>query len=150
MIQALLNNSINAKVKLSIPLIANYLQQGHKQADIARSCNITPGAVTHYIKKHYDKLVPLLDNSDKLLALKSKHIANQATDHINTILEINEFNKKDLVVLSTTAGIQIEKYRLLSDKSTQNVSVATLDARIDDRKKSREVLQERLRDMTGG
>jgi len=119
------------KIELTVPIIANLMAQGHRQVDIARICNVSRSSVSGYIKRHYDKLVPLFDNSDRILALKSKHIANQALEKIeNIISSTNDFNKKDLVGLNITAGTQIDKYRLLSDKSTSNVSIDAVQADI--------------------
>ena len=35
-----LENLTNVKVKLSVPLIASYIDKGYTQADIARICNV--------------------------------------------------------------------------------------------------------------
>jgi hypothetical protein len=53
--------------------------------------------------------------------MMSKHIATKAKERIDNILTVDTFNKKDLVPLNIVAGTQIDKYRLLADKSTENV-----------------------------
>ncbi len=109
------------KVKLNVPLIASYLSRGVRQADIARVCNVSPQAINSYIKTHYDELAPLVDDGN-ILIMKSMHIASKAQENIITILD-NAPEKKDLFALNAVSGTHIDKYRLLSNKSTENVSV---------------------------
>jgi predicted DNA-binding protein YlxM (UPF0122 family) len=137
------------KIKLSVPLISAYLAKGHIPADIARACNVSDQAVSKYIKKHYDELAPLVDTTDKLLAMQSKHLANKAQEKIEDILKVDSFNKKDLVPLNIVSGTHIDKYRLLSDKSTSNVSVEALDARIEDRDKRIIEVEARIKALVG-
>ena len=118
------------KVKLSVPLIASFITKQYRQVDIAKACNVSDQAISSYIKRHYDQLLPLIDSSDGLSAMMSKHIASKAKTEINNILDIDTFNKKDLVALNIVAGTQIDKYRLLSDRSTSNVSVSAVDGNI--------------------
>ena len=118
------------KVKLSVPLIASFITKQYRQVDIAKACNVSDQAISSYIKRHYDQLLPLIDSSDGLSAMMSKHIASKAKVEINNILDIDTFNKKDLVALNIVAGTQIDKYRLLSDRSTSNVSVSAVDSNI--------------------
>ena len=129
MIQSLEKLS-ETKVKLSVPLIASFITKQYRQVDIAKACNVSDQAISSYIKRHYDQLLPLIDSSDGLSAMMSKHIASKAKVEINNILDIDTFNKKDLVALNIVAGTQIDKYRLLSDKSTENVSIDAIDGNI--------------------
>ncbi len=138
------------KAPLSVPLIASYLSKHYKPADIARACNVSNEAVSRYIKRHYDELAPLVDSTDGILAMRSKHLANKAQGKIEDILEVDTFNKKDLVPLNIISGTHIDKYRLLSDKSTQNVSIDAVHTRIEDRQKRREELLAELNKVTGG
>ena len=87
----------NVKVKLSVPLIASYLDKGYTQANIARICNVSYQAVSDYIKRHYDELAPLVDTTDGILAMRSKHLANKAQEKIEGILEVDNFNKRERV-----------------------------------------------------
>ncbi len=148
MIQTL-ENLTKIKVKLSVPLIASYLNKEATQADIARASKISPQAVNDYIKRHYNELAPLVDTADNILAMRSKHLANKAQEKMEGILELDKFNKKDLVPLNIVSGTHIDKYRLLSDKSTQNVSAEVLHTRIEDRRKYLEELKEARITMTG-
>ena len=109
------------KVKLSVPLVASYLSRGIRQADIARICNVSPQAVNDYIKRHSDQLAPLIDGED-ILIMKAKHIASKAQENIITILDDTP-EKKDMIALNAISGTHIDKYRLLSDKSTSNISI---------------------------
>ncbi len=137
------------KVKLSVPLIASFITKRYRQSDIARACNVSDQAVSSYIKKHYEELLPLVDTSDGLSAMMSKHIATKAKERIDNILTVDTFNKKDLVALNITAGTQIDKYRLLSDKSTSNVSIDTIDAEINELTEREKELEAQLRELEG-
>jgi len=133
------------KVKLSVPLIASFIAKRYRQSDIAKACNVSDQAVSSYIKAHYEELLPLVDTSDGLSAMMSKHIATKAKEKIDNILTVDKFDKKDLVALNITAGTQIDKYRLLSDKSTQNFSIDAIQTRREDRaKRIAELKAERL------
>ncbi len=137
------------KVKLSVPLIASFITKQYRQVDIAKACNVSDQAVSSYIKKHYAELLPLVDTSDGLSAMMSKHIATKAKERIDNILTVDTFNKKDLVALNITAGTQIDKYRLLSDKSTSNVSIDTIDADINELTEREKELEAQLKELEG-
>ena len=137
------------KVKLSVPLIASFITKQYRQVDIAKACNVSDQAISSYIKRHYDQLLPLIDSSDGLSAMMSKHIASKAKTEINNILDIDTFNKKDLVALNIVAGTQIDKYRLLSDRSTSNVSVSAVDSNIKECDRAIIEAEARLDKLTG-
>ena len=137
------------KVKLSVPLIASFITKRYRQVDIAKACNVSDQAISSYIKRHYDQLLPLIDSSDGLSAMMSKHIASKAKTEINNILDIDTFNKKDLVALNIVAGTQIDKYRLLSDKSTENVSIGAIDGNIKEQDQAIIEAEARLEQLTG-
>ena len=137
------------KVKLSVPLIASFITKQYRQVDIAKACNVSDQAISSYIKRHYDQLLPLIDSSDGLSAMMSKHIASKAKTEINNILDIDTFNKKDLVALNIVAGTQIDKYRLLSDRSTSNVSVSAVDGNIRECDQAIIEAEARLEQLTG-
>ena len=138
------------KVKLSVPLIASFIAKQYRQVDIARACNVSDQAVSSYIKKHYEELLPLVDTSDGLSAMMSKHIATKAKERIDNILTVDTFNKKDIVPLNIVAGTQIDKYRLLSDKSTKNVSIDAIDGNIVDCDRAIQKAKARIKKLTGG
>ena len=137
------------KVKLSVPLIASFITKQYRQVDIAKACNVSDQAISSYIKRHYDQLLPLIDSSDGLSAMMSKHIASKAKVEINNILDIDTFNKKDLVALNIVAGTQIDKYRLLSDRSTSIVSVSAVDSNIKECDQAIIEAEARLDKLTG-
>ncbi len=129
MIQSL-DNIDSCKVKLSVPLVASYLSRGVRQADIARACNVSPQAINSYIKSHYNELAPLVDDGN-ILIMKAKHIASKAQENIIVVLdEVPE--KKDLFALNAVSGTHTDKYRLLSDRSTSNISVDQAYANIEE------------------
>ena len=90
----------------------------------------------------------MIDTSDSILAIKSKHIAVKAQERI--LKHLNQSEKKDLFALNAISGTHIDKMRLLSDKSTQNVSIDAIHTRIEDRQKRREELLAELNEVTGG
>jgi len=108
----------NFKVKLSVPLIAAYLKQGKKQTDIATACNVSDQAVSDYIKRHNDKLLPLVEPTDTYLATKSLHVANMAMDNLSKLLD-SPPNKKELIALNAISGTHTDKYLTLSGKPTE-------------------------------
>jgi len=147
-----LNNPVESlrdyKVKLTVPLVSKLLLEGKRQADIATVTNNTAQNVSIFIKRNYDAITTIIDPDDRLLAFKSKEIASKATDLISNILTVDKFTRKDLVSLNITAGTQIDKYRLLSNKSTSNVSIARIDADLDDLDKQEQELTARLKEIS--
>ena len=112
MLQGLENLEPKHKVKLSVPLIASYLARGVKRTKIAEICNVSFQAVYDYCDRHYEELAPLIDTSDSILAIKSKHIAVKAQERI--LKHLNKSEKKDLFALNAISGTHIDKMRLLS------------------------------------
>ncbi len=135
------------KVKLNVPLVASYLSRGVRQADIARVCNVSPQAINSYIKTHYDELAPLVDNGN-ILIMKAKHIASKAQENIITILD-EAPEKKDLFALNAVSGTHIDKYRLLSQKSTSNISIDQVNTNLKEIRAREAVLQARLKEIRG-
>ncbi len=149
MIQTL-ENLPKIRVKLTVPLVASYLSKGYRITDIAKICNQAHQWVSEFISKRYVELMPLLDNEDVIAAMQAKYISQRARNELENVFDTcNDFTKKDLIPLTAVSDRHTQQYRLLSDKSTQTVSIATLDARIEDRQKRREELQKRLKEMTG-
>ena len=123
-------------VKMTVPLIASFLAKQQRVTDIANTLNQDHSNVSKYIKRHYDKLIPLIDTGDGLSALQSKYIAQRAKDKIDNIFDSPEaFTKKDLIPLTAVSDRHTQQYRLLSDKSTENVSVDAIQGRRTDRSK---------------
>jgi hypothetical protein len=146
----------NFRIKPTVPFIGSYLRRGYTQAQIARISNNSPQCINNFIKRHYDELAPLVDDTDNIMTVKAKHIASKAQDKINDILAVDKFDKKDLVPLNIVSGTHTDKYRLLSDKSTQNVSMAVNDANIAAQDKynkvqaeANEVIRQKLLELTG-
>ncbi|MBT6053015.1 MAG: hypothetical protein HOG49_39950 [Candidatus Scalindua sp.] len=148
MIQGLENLETTHKVKLSVPLVASYLARGIKRTQIAKLCNISNAAVYDYCDRHYEELAPLIDTSDGIMAMKSKHIAEKAQERI--LKHLKDSEKKDLFALNAISGTHIDKMRLLSDKSTQNISMETLNASSQELKIRREELLSRLSTLKRG
>ncbi len=89
----------------------------------------------------------MIDTSDGILAIKSKHIAVKAQGQI--LKHLSKSEKKDLFALNAISGTHIDKFRLLSDKSTQNVSIDAVHTDIKELEDRERVLQERLKELTG-
>lgn len=137
-------------VRMTIPIIASLLAKQQRITDIANVLNQDIGNVSNYIKTNYDKLAPLIDNQDVLAAMHSKYIAQRAKDKIDDIFNSQEaFSKKDLIPLTAVSDRHTQQYRLLSDKSTQNVTVASMDASLDDLDKREKDILARLEKNTG-
>ena len=148
MLQGLENLETKHKVKLTVPLVASYLARGVKRNKIAEICNVSFQAVYDYCDRHYEELAPLIDTSDSILAIKSKHIAVKAQERI--LKHLNQSEKKDLFALNAISGTHIDKMRLLSDKSTSNVSIASIDANLDDLTRQEKELEAKLKLLDDG
>ncbi len=138
---------INLKTKLSVDSINALLLRNLSLTQIANLHQVTVSAVSHYIKAHNDQIIYDKENRDLLLTAKTDRIVNQGFDHINDILSTQEFSKKDLSQLSMSTGIMFDKMRLLQNKSSNNVSIATVDGNMKERQSQREALQAELADM---
>ena len=148
MIQELENLETKHKVKLTVPLVASYLARGVKRTKIAALCNISNQAVYDYCDRHYEELAPLIDISDSIMAMKSKHIAEKAQKRI--LIHLDESEKKDLFALNAISGTHIDKYRLLSGESTENVSVHTDKQEINDLAAQEKVLEAKIKSIRSG
>ena len=142
MVNALENIETKHKVKLTRPLVASYLARGVKRTKIAEICNISNAAVYDYCDRHYEDLAPLIDTSDGIMAMKSKHIAEKAQGRL--LKHLKDTEKKDLFALNAVSGTHIDKYRLLSDKSTQNISIDQVRTNLADLRDRKAVLQARI------
>ena len=154
MIQGLENLETNHKVKLTVPLVASYLARGVKRTKIAELCNVSFQAVYDYCDRHYEELAPLIDTSDGILAIKSKHIAVKAQERL--LKHLSKSEKKDLFALNAISGTHIDKYRLLSNKSSINISMDVNDANMADQaranneqRQANEAMVQRLAELTG-
>ncbi len=135
------------KVKLSVPLIASYLKRGISRTKIAEICNVSHQAVYNYCDRHYDELAPLIDTTDSLFALQSKHIARKAQERL--LLHLKDTEKKDLFALNAISGTHVDKYRLLSDKSTANVSIDAVRTDLKEVEARLKELKARRKQVTG-
>ncbi len=115
MIQVRENLETNHKIKLTVPLVASYLARGVKRTKIA--------TVYDYCDRHYEELAPLIDTSDGIMAMKSKHIAEKPQERI--LVHLKDSEKKDLFALNTISGTHVDKMKLLQGKPTQVFSVAS-------------------------
>ena len=147
MIQGLENLETTHKVKLTVPLVASYLARGVKRTKIAALCNISNQAVYDYCDRHYEELAPLIDISDSIMAMKSKHIAEKAQKRI--LIHLDESEKKDLFALNAISGTHVEKYRLMSDKSTSSVSIDVLLADVKELDARERLLEAKIATMRG-
>lgn len=151
-----LDNVQKCTTRLTIDLVNSLLLRNYNKADIGRLCNLHHTTVGRFIKRHYNKIAPVVDQDNTLLIAKSKRIVNQGFDHINTIMQHSEFNKKDMVQLSITTGTIFDKLRLLQGESTQNVGMAVVETNITDQTKANEaqakandVLRAKINGLTG-
>ena len=129
--------------RLSIPGVAALLQKQYSQVTIARYFSVTPQAVNQYIDRHRDKLEPFLDH-DAVLAAKMQVVAHEIIDSID-FAAIQRAGLKDRTV---AAGVLVDKSRLLSGQSTENVNIqavtADLSSKVSEAKARVEALREEL------
>ncbi len=109
------------KIKLTIPVVGMMLEQGFSQAAIGRRFSVTRSAVSQFISKHRDELSVFLDY-DKIVAAKLKHKANELIE------SLTEARIKKIPPQSISLNIcqLVDKFRLLEDKSTANLSFSGL------------------------
>ncbi len=120
----ILENLPKIRIKLEPPLVAALLSKHYRITDIARITNQSHQWVSEYIRKNYKKLLPLLDNQDVIAAMQAKYISQRARNELENIFDTcKDFSKKDLIPLTAVSDRHTQQYRLLSDKSTQNVSM---------------------------
>ncbi len=150
MIQSL-ENLPKIRVKLTIPLVASYLSKRYRVTDIARICNQSHQWVSEFIQKNCDELLPLIDDKDIFAAMQAKHIAQQARNKLENIFDTcKDFNKKDLIPLTAVSDRHTQQYRLLSDKSTENVSMDIVEADLAETQKNNARLRARIAEMDRG
>ena len=128
-------------------LLAAYYSKNYTSLKISRALGYSRQWIDQCTAKYYDELMPLIDNSDVYLAIQSKHIAIKAQDRL--LLHLPDTEKKDLFALNAISGTHIDKYRLLSDKSTQNVSMDVNNANISETSRAIQEAEERLKKLTG-
>lgn len=110
------------KVSLSVPLIATYLKRGVKQSEIADICGTSKQAVNQYIDRHSDELAPLIDKDDGFIATKAKYIHDKAMNKLIDCIDLA--TQKDMIALNMVSGTHFDKYRLSTNQSTTNISIA--------------------------
>ena len=104
--------------------------------------------VSEFIKKNYDQLMPLIDKQDVYAAMQAKHVAIKAKEKLNDIIDTcNDFNKRDLIPLTAVSDRHTQQYRLLSDKSTQNINIDAVDASLSDLDKQEQQLLKELDEL---
>ncbi len=136
------------RVKLTVPLVLSYLLKEYSQAKIGQITGRSQQAVSQFVAKHYDVLQPLANKDNLYMAAKSKYIASRAQDVTIDILDsCQDFNKRDLIPVTATLDRNITTHRLLSDESTANVSVSTVNSNMAERQKQREELLKELSDI---
>lgn len=131
---------ITLKPRLSVPLVAALLQKLYQKADIARYFNTSYQAVDQYIDRHIDELEPFLDFDNVLSAefkLKALKIIKSVDDK-----DIQKANLRDKLI---SAGVAVDKFRLIDGESTENVSVTHLSGSLEEIRKQRQLLEERIK-----
>ncbi|MBC8553965.1 MAG: hypothetical protein H8D23_30515 [Candidatus Brocadiales bacterium] len=128
-------------------LLATYYSLNYTSGKIGKAIGYSRQWIDQCTARFYDDLMPLIDNSDVYLALQSKHIAIKAQERL--IEHLPETEKKDLFALNAISGTHIDKYRLLSDKSTQNVSMDVNNASMNDTLRAIKDAESRIKKLTG-
>lgn len=128
-----LNNT--EKIPLTVPAMIYHYKKGRSDSTIARIHCITRSAVSDYKQRHFEELSVLMPDNDGLLAINAKHIAYLAQQQLLRLLP--QATQKDLMPLNAISGTHIDKYRLLSDKSTTNVNFSAFILKVTDLNKAR-------------
>lgn len=110
--------------RLTIDNVSTLILKSFSQTQIAKILRVSKQAVNQFINNHADTLRPLIDNTDSILAQRFKREAIESLDSIDTILREKASYSQRII----GSAIATEKYRLLADKSTGNVSVMITDS----------------------
>ncbi|MCP5058862.1 MAG: hypothetical protein GY937_19345 [bacterium] len=130
------------KTPLTVPIIASFLIKGFNHRMIAETLNCSRPWVSQFIKDNAESLAPLVDNDSGIAAVKHKHAANVAVDKL--IEYLPESKPKDIYTLSVISAMQTDKGRLLSNKSTANISIDDITASRADIQAKRAALKYKL------
>lgn len=101
-----------------------------------------------YCDRHYEELAPLIDTSDGIMAMKSKHIAEKAQERI--LVHLKDSEKKDLFALNAISGTHVDKMKLLQGEPTQVFSIIAAQQSIKDLDAQQELIEAKIKDMSGG
>lgn len=115
----------DVKIPLTVTLIALYLKKGYRKSQIAKLCGVSRAAVTKYVNKHREDLIPLLDN-DEHMALLAKTISIKAKRNLISVLD-RKPSSKHLTAYNSISKDHDTVARLWSGQSTQNISIKVQD-----------------------
>lgn len=119
---------------LKIPLtelnITRHLKAGRNQSEIARIHKVSKQAVSDYIQRHYENILPM-QYADPELAKMDKLVSIKAKNKIINILD-STLDKKDLIALNAISGTHTDKYRLLSNQPTEITANISLIADVNE------------------
>ena len=109
--------------KLSLIPVNILLSKGYTQSDIARYFGVSRQAVSVFLQKHHPDIIPLPDIEQRLIT-GLKLNAVKICESIDT----EDIKKAPLYAKATASAILIDKFRLLEDKSTQNIAYQDVSA----------------------
>ncbi len=101
-----------------------------------------------YCDRHYEELAPLIDTTDGIMAMKSKHIAEKAQERI--LVHLKDSEKKDLFALNAISGTHVDKMKLLQGEPTHVFSVKASQLSIKELDVQLELLEAKLKEITDG
>ena len=103
---------------LTVPVVAGLISRGQSNADIARLFGVSAQAVSQFIQRHDTQLACLKD-ADAYLSAKLKAVTIETIDSIDMSC-IQKAGLRDRVI---SAGVMIDKQRLIDGQSTANISM---------------------------
>ena len=139
------------KVRLSVPLLATFYNQGLNDSQIAERCNVTRQSVSGYKLKYIEQIRPLVVDPELYASIDAAYLAQQARSRLGNILETpdKDFNKRDIIPLVAITDQLTKQSRLHAGKSTENVSQAVNGANMDETSKAIAASEARMKEMMG-
>ena len=132
-------------IKLTVELYGELLKRGMCQADIVRYTRQKKQNVSAFYYKHKEELDFIKDVQDNLAGNRYKRILYHAQERqLNILSHDKECKKVSASQCAVIGGIATQNYRLLSNQSTQNISIDTINNDLDELTRQAELIEARL------
>ena len=132
-------------IPLKVELVAELIKRNYKQKDIVLYTRQKHQNVSRFFAKHKEELQFLVDVQDNLAGIGFKRIVYHGQKRQNTILTDAKASKKvSFSQIALGTAVAYDKYRLATNKSTQNISIDSMNTDLDDLTKQAELIEARL------
>ncbi len=137
-------------IPLTVELFGYLLKKGFKFADIGRYANQKRQNVSRFYYNHLSELEFIRDSQDHLAGNRFKRILYHSQERQLDILQDARKSKKaSLSQYAVASGIAHQNYRLINEKSTQNLSMEVNQVTIEEQDQAIIEAEGRLAQLTG-